>query len=248
MALPRHRFYVPPERWAGEIAQLSSEQARQIAGVLRLRAGDRVRLFDGVTAQDREAVLTRVERDQVEVTLGERYPQPPEPRTRLVAYPALLPRDRFEQVLQKLVEVGVAAIVPVAAARALVKDEADTAKRQRWERIAVEAAEQCGRGVVPSVGEPLRFAAALERATANGPVLLAYEAERRMHLVDALSPETAPEALALFTGPEGGFELAEVEQAQAAGARLVSLGPRILRAETAAPVFAALTLQALGEI
>jgi 16S rRNA (uracil1498-N3)-methyltransferase len=189
-----------------------------------------------------------VERDHVEVALGERYPQPPEPRTRLVAYPALLPRDRFEQVLQKLVEVGTAAIVPVATARALVKDEANTAKRQRWERIAIEAAEQCGRGMVPSVGEPLRFAAALERATADGLVLLAYEAERRVRLVDVLSPDAAPETLALFTGPEGGFEPTEVEQARAAGAHLVSLGPRILRAETAAPVFAALTLQALGEI
>jgi 16S rRNA (uracil1498-N3)-methyltransferase len=161
-----------------------------------------------------------------------------------VAYPALVPRDKFEGVLQKLVEVGVSAVAPVSTERSLVREPPDERRRQRWQAIMQEAAEQSGRGVIPMLRPTLPLADALRIAMAEGHALLAYEGESTLSLGEALSSlgEPAPAAVSLFVGPEGGYSVEEVAVARSVGARVVSLGPRVLRTETASPVFAALVL------
>jgi 16S rRNA (uracil1498-N3)-methyltransferase len=171
-------------------------------------------------------------------------PHAAEPRTRLVVYPALLQRDKFESVLQKLTEIGAAAIGPVLTTRALVREPPDERRRTRWRSILREAAEQSGRGVVPSLLPAVSLGAAI--GSADGVVIMAYEGERRRQLKEALTG--VAQTVSLFVGPEGGYDPAEAALAEAAGAQLITLGPRVLRTETASPLLAALVLYELGDL
>jgi len=221
------------------VGEFAPEQEHQIRRVLRLRAGDRVRVFDGVEPIDHVLELT----DDGWQAVGQ-CAQAPEPRTRLIAYPALLQRDKFETVLQKLTELGVAEIVPLLTERCLVRAAPDEARLARWRAIVREATEQCGRGRVPTVHGARQFGDALARA--EGAVLLAYEAERITDLRVALAQR--PTTVSLIVGPEGGFSATEVDLARKRGACVVTLGGRTLRAETASAVLAALVLYELGDL
>ena len=236
----RHRFLVRPDQVRGDAVEFSNEQWHQIDRVLRLRVGDTVRVFDGVERVDREVEITGAASGRVEGT----RPQPLEPTTRLVVYPALLQRDKFEVVLQKLTEIGAAAIVPVVTARSLVREAPDEHRLTRWRSIVREATEQCGRGLVPDIGPGLPFAQAVEGA--EGTLVMAYEHERHGTLKEAL--RTARATVSLFVGPEGGYSSDEADSASQAGAHLITLGPRILRTETASPLLAALVLYELGDL
>jgi 16S rRNA (uracil1498-N3)-methyltransferase len=134
----------------------------------------------------------------------------------------------------------------VLTSRTIVREAPDEKRQVRWRAILREAAEQCGRGVVPELLPALPFSQAIERASAESTVVMAYEGERRRTLAEALAG--ARPIVSLFVGPEGGFAPEEVEQAQAAGVRLTTLGPRILRSETASPLLAALVLYELGDL
>jgi len=231
-----HRFLVDPAGWRAERVVFSAAQAHQIRSVLRLRPGDQVRVFDGERACDRLVELV----GPAEGQLLDELPQAAEPRTHVVAYPSLLPRDKFELVLQKLTEVGASRIVPVVCERSLVRDPPDERRLARWRLIVQEATEQCGRGRVPQLASAESFGAAI--AHAPGQRLVAY-AGGGLSLPSAVSE--APSTVSLFVGPEGDFSPREVQQAHQAAAHLVTLGPRVLRADTASPVFAALVLYEL---
>jgi 16S rRNA (uracil1498-N3)-methyltransferase len=153
--------------------------------------------------------------------------------------------------LQKGTEIGVSRFVPVIARRTLVRDaDVVTSERlTRWERIIAEAAEQSGRGRLPELAEPLQFAVAVGDALATTQrVLIAWEEAGSGDLTAALAELPAGARVALFVGPEGGYEAAEVDLAQSQGARSITLGPRILRTETAALVGPALVLNMLGDM
>jgi 16S rRNA (uracil1498-N3)-methyltransferase len=235
-----HRFFVTPDQLDRDIVRFSPAQAHQLRSVLRLRPSGVVRVFDGLTPADRLVELVRPGEGRI---VGTRR-QPAEPRTSLVMYPALLQRDKFEPVLQKLTELGAAAIAPVITARSLVREPPDQRRLERWRAILCEAAEQCGRGVVPTLLPAQMFSTAID--SAEGAVIVAYERERHRQLRDAL--RRSPRTVAMFVGPEGGFAPEEAACAERAGAHLVTLGPRVLRTETASPVLAALVLYELGDL
>jgi 16S rRNA (uracil1498-N3)-methyltransferase len=161
-------------------------------------------------------------------------------------YPSLLQRDKFELVLQKLTEVGAAAIVPVLSVRSLVRRPPDEGRQARWRAILREAAEQCRRGVVPELLPALEFRLGIDRAIGEGTVVMAYEEERHRSLRAAL--QAAQHTVSIFVGPEGGYTPEEAAVAASAGAHLVTLGPRVLRTETASPLLAALVLYVLGDL
>jgi len=238
----KHRFFVSGDQVHGDAVTFSSEQWHQLHTVLRLRIGECVGVFDGVEPVDRRVELVGPATGRI----VDAQPQPPEPRTRLVVYPSLLQRDKFELVLQKLTEVGAAAIVPVLSARALVRQPPDAGRQARWRAILREAAEQCRRGVVPELRPALDFGQAIEQATGEGTVIMAYEEERRRSLRAAL--EGVQDTVSIFVGPEGGYTAEEAAAARQAGAELITLGPRILRTETASPLLAALVLYELGDL
>jgi 16S rRNA (uracil1498-N3)-methyltransferase len=167
-------------------------------------------------------------------------------------YQSIMKGDRFEWLLEKGTEIGVARFVPLITARAVVKPEAGGNRADRWGRIVIEAAEQSGRGAVPIVDAPQRFADAL--ANAPGVLLLPYEAaDERTPDIDAglnsdIDALFALSEVSVFIGPEGGYEDAEVAAARDAGAAIVTMGRRVLRSETAGLVAATLVLHAAGEL
>jgi 16S rRNA (uracil1498-N3)-methyltransferase len=235
-----HRFFVGHSQFSGEMVTFTEAQSHQLARVLRLRAGQHVHVFDGASATDLVVELVSASEGRV---IGQ-TPHAPEPRTCLHAYPALLQRDKFEVVLQKLTELGVAAITPVLTARGLVRSAPDEARYVRWRAIVTEAAEQSGRGRIPALCPAQPIADALRFAP--GAKLVAYEGERELSLHAALLGR--PTEVSVFVGPEGGFSLEEVQSARSLGASLITLGPRVLRAETASPVLAALVLYELCDL
>lgn len=237
----------------GELT-LPDEIAHQARDVLRLGPGDTLCLLDGVGGEY-PAEIVRISRREVTARVGAREEGLPQPAVRLTLCLGLLKATRFEWALQKGTELGVATFQPLLTERAVAAtEEFGAAKRRRYERILAEALEQCGGAWLPALTAPHTLAEALASAPADAICLIPWEEEAASPLTETLVSEAARHTSAadpevwLFIGPEGGFSAREVAQAREAGALAVTLGPRILRAETAAIVAAALALDALGAL
>lgn len=224
-----HRFFVAPGEMADERFPLPDAIARQVRAVLRLGDGDRIMLLPG----DGSAARCRLDGD--DCVVEERSAVESEPRHRLTVVQALLKGDALEEVVRQATEIGVDRFRLVVTERCVARDVSDR-KLQRLRAIAREAAEQSERGIVPGVEPPVRLAAWVE----PGAVLL-YE----RHDGDRLSQLDPPPSVII--GPEGGFTSAELAQAQAAGARLAGLGPRILRSQSVAAAAASVILSRTGD-
>lgn len=240
-----HRFFVEQPVIADQEIELPAAIAHQVTRVLRLRPGALIELLDG-SGMAYPVHLTGSDGGRVSGRVGAGGPVESEPRVAITLYVAPLKGDHFAFTLQKATEIGAAAFVPIITART-VASEASGTKLERWRRIVREAAEQSGRGRVPAVRAPLPFAAACI-AAASGPALIPWEGERNQSLGAAVRGLGPVATLGLFIGPEGGFTEAEIATATAAGIASVTLGRRILRAETAAAVATTLALAALGEM
>jgi 16S rRNA (uracil1498-N3)-methyltransferase len=238
------RFFVPPslDLTPGAPVDLPLDVVHQAGHVLRLRPGDRVILLDGA-GREAEVVLTTFSRKQVSGEVLACRPAAPPPAPHVTLYQAVLKGEHFAWVLQKATELGVAALVPVVTERTVVpfEEAAERTKHARWARIVREAAEQSRRGTLPTLHPPLRWPAACRALAAAEAALLPWE-EAATPFPPALAQARAAAHVALAIGPEGGFSPAEIAVAQAAGLTPISLGPRILRAETAALAVCALVL------
>ena len=230
---------------------LPDDIARQARDVLRLRAGDAISLLDGAGGEY-EATITEISRREVSVETGPRRPGLATPEPPITLCLGMLKAARLEFVLQKGTELGVAAFQPLVTERSVaLADELSEAKRRRYERILAEALEQCGGAWLPELQEPLMLSAALAAVPSGALSLIPWEAASGQALAAALRRERETRPITgvwLFIGPEGGFSAAEVALAERHGARAVTLGRRILRAETAALVAATLALDALGAL
>ncbi len=238
-----HRFFLPLVAIQTDSVLFPLETAHQILRVLRLRVGDTAIVLDNLGGQYR-VELTLVSNEQVRGRVIDKTLAEGEPPVHLSMYLCLTQREKFEWMLQKCTEVGAAEFTPILSSRSLVQDKhAYENKHSRWERIIQEAAEQSGRGKVPRLNLSLDYAAAVETAKAkNGICLVAWEEETTLRLPDALQGVPSGANLTLLIGPEGGLSAEEVDQAVRMGWKAVSLGPRILRMETAAIVSAALVI------
>lgn len=247
--MPRHRFFISPAQIHGQQVVLEGEQARQLSQVLRLRAPETITVLDN-RGWEYEIRLEAISSERVIGAVAARRAVTAEPAAHITLYQSMLKKDNFEWVLQKGTELGITAFVPVISQRSIVRQQAlKQNKAERWQRILIEAAEQCGRGRLPALHAPLGFDEALDAAQESDLALIPWEEEQGQGLLPLLRQRPSPpRAIALFIGPEGGYAPAEVEAAQAAGVRAVTLGPRILRAETAAVAAAALILGELGEM
>jgi 16S rRNA (uracil1498-N3)-methyltransferase len=231
-SLPKHRFHVAGEIHEGSEIPLTRDQASQITRVLRLGAGDAITVFNG-DGYDYRATLRTSGRRLLGIPSGEREPAlnwgQPDAHLGL----ALLKSDRFDLVIQKAVELGVTRITPLNTERCVVSLPVDRARQriERWRRVAREALEQCGRADRVDIVPPADFAEFLAMECSDLRVL-AWESEDGRDLSGSVGPTIGTVALAI--GPEGGFTDDEVRLARSAGFQIVSLGPVILRSETAA--------------
>ena len=223
--------------------EITGESARYLTDVLRMRVGEELILCDSARI-DHICEIVSVGKALVAVSIRDRHPNGNEPKFVATVYQGMAKGERMDLSIQKSVELGVTRYVPTACSRSIVKiKEGKDSKRERWQAIALEAARQCGRGIVPVVDAPMGFEEALKDAQENHDlVLLPWEEEKEGKLGEILAGvdfESSPK-IAVFIGPEGGFSEEEAKLAEQHGAKLVTLGKRILRTETAAPAVLAM--------
>jgi len=247
-----HRFFIPPEWLTGGAVAIAGPQAHQIARVLRMHPGDRLVVLDD-SGWEFEVHLLAVQPDLVRGEVVARRLAGGEPHTLITLYQGMLKSDHFELVLQKGTELGIVEFVPLITARTVASDrDAPGKKRARWQSIIQEAAEQSRRGRKPVLRSAMPFAQACEEASrSTGLKLLPWEEEGQTSLRGALRAAGATgreTAVHLFVGPEGGFTRDEVALARGYGLLPVTLGRRILRAETAGLVAAAAILYERGDL
>jgi 16S rRNA (uracil1498-N3)-methyltransferase len=237
------RLFVPRRRLAGPTLPFLADDRRYLLRVRRLRAGDSFEVFDGEGGR----YPARVDEEMDSATLGPREADAPAAGLRVELWPGIPRSNKLDLIVQKATELGVARIVPLLTHRSVARVSAErlSGRMQRWRRIAAEAARQCGRADVPDVSEPRDLASFLKRAE-EGAAGLVYEGRSETSLRGFLAALPKDGGVALAVGPEGGFEPSEVDLADAAGVPLLSLGSRILRAETAAIVACALAQAASG--
>lgn len=231
MSLPR--FHVPEPiapATAGAAIALPERVAHHATRVLRLRVGDRIVLFDG-TGGEHRARLVRVDRQGAQAEIERHDPIEREAPVAVTLAQSVLATDAMDYAVRKAVELGVAHIVPVIAERSqrIGERERGAKRQQHWQAIAIAACEQCGRNRVPAVGSPLTLDDYLATIGERNVAIAAPNAPLSLAALCAESPP--PHVL---VGPEGGLTDAEVERATARGAKAVHLGPRVLRADTAA--------------
>lgn len=230
--------------------RLEGEIAHQLSRVLRMRPGEEILLLDGLGTEYR-VVLEDVARDSASGRVVGRSECCAEASCRVAVCLALLNKaDKYEWALQKGTELGAARFHPVQTERS-VPSPPEKGRRERWERIIREAAEQSGRCVLPTLDDTLPFDRALsrevEQATANNHLAILTTGGATRSLREMLAG-SRPQSVSIFVGPEGGFSEREIGEAREQGAFLVGLGPRTLRAETAAVTSLALVLYELGEM
>lgn len=241
-----HRFFVPLEWIEGDGVTVRGSQAHQIAHVLRLKPGDRFTVLDN-TGFEWEAVLLDAGSDRVRGRIEGRRRCDSEPGLSVSLYQALLKGDRIETVLQKGTELGVSEFILFESTRCVARAPRPM-RLERWRAIVTEAAEQSRRGRVPPLHGVMRFDEACRGI--SGAAIMPWEGERRQGLREALQAlrSSAGGKVAVFIGPEGGFADAEVELARRRGILPVSLGKRILRAETAGIAVVSAVLYEFGEM
>ena len=235
-----HRFYLPPDRWTDEAPELKESDSHHCADVLRLEVGESVVIFDGL-GKVAEAELTRVHRKHCVLRVGHAYVTPA-PRCGITLVQAIPKGKNMDLILQKGVELGASRIVPLLSSRTVVRmDDASDAerKRERWQQIALEACKQCGRNSVPLVVVPSSVEQFLEDRPSTELLLLASlqpdaRTIKEVLAAHANSSGEHPRSVTVMVGPEGDFTPEEIAMIKGAGASAVSLGPTILRAETAA--------------
>lgn len=226
------RFFVSAEVLQSTCAVLEGEHAAHIK-VLRMTPGETVTLCDGC-GHEAECVVESIAPGQVQVSVGAVKDSSSEPKLKCSIYMGFPKADKFEHVIQKATELGAHEVIVFPCSRSISRpDSKSLAKKlERWQKIAVSAAEQCGRGYIPQVLALGSFDEAVKRACRAEFSALFYENEHTLSLRQAVEQKPFATA-ALMTGPEGGLTEAEVQAAHTAGMAVCSLGPRILRCETA---------------
>lgn len=227
----------------GQSVALSREESDHMVRALRMQAGDSVQLMAAERLYSAEIVS--VTGGVVQVMPLQELPSP-EPRARITLVQGLPKADKLEWIVQKATELGVYQVQPVEMERSVARlTNKEDKKRERLNRIALEAAKQAGRAHVPQVLPALRFADAAQAL--RGSVYVAWEEAEGLRLSQAVA-EDQPKEITLVIGPEGGITAEEIARLTAIGARPVTLGRRILRTETAGLCALAVTMAALGEM
>ncbi|HIV96852.1 MAG TPA: 16S rRNA (uracil(1498)-N(3))-methyltransferase [Candidatus Agathobaculum stercoravium] len=239
------RFFVDGQPEDGMLV-LRGENAHHAGRVLRLRPGEAVTLCDG-KGTDYDCTVETLEKDAVTCRVLGSHPADTEPKQQLTLFMALPKGDKMEFIVQKAVELGVSEIVPYLSKNCVSRPDKTDKKVERWRKIAVEAAKQCGRGVLPAVHAVVPAAEAVRLAAQAETALFLYENEKQTGLRDALAGGVG-KTVSLMVGPEGGFAPEEAAAAKDAGLVSVSLGTRILRCETAPVAALAAVLYAGGNM
>ena len=242
------RFAIAPERLVDGRVTFDAAETRHLARVLRLQPGDTVVASDGAGHDYTvrlDAIRPRAQGTVVGVRAGA-----PASRLEVTLVQGLPKSDKLEAIVRAATELGVSRVLPALTARTVVRlmGRAAEARRERWQRVAREAAKQCGRAIVPDVAVARPLSACLDDVGDAALGLCLWEGDAPPLSTTLAEISRAPSRVALLVGPEGGLERAEVDAARTRGWRVVSLGPRILRTETAGPAVLAIVQSRWGDL
>lgn len=235
-----HRFFVEGNQISDQHILIQGDDFKHISRVLRLSKGDLIEVCDG-KKNDYRVAIKKLSKDHLSGQILESYRSLGENENfQITLFQALAKGPKMEMIIQKNVELGIQRIYPFSCLRSIVElGKKEEKKRERWQRIAYEAAKQSKRGIIPEIGQVLTISRIAKMQKEFDLVLLAYEGEKEKRLKQVLwdfgkdHPQGQNLSLAIIVGPEGGFDSQEVRLLTDAGACPVSLGRRILRTETA---------------
>ncbi len=244
------RFFV--DHHLTENICITGEDAHHIVRVLRMKVGDLITIVSKTDGQAGTATITGIKENYVEVTLNELDSGNNESPVQLILAQALPKSDKMDYIIQKAVELGVTKIIPLETEFCITHYDASKKqqRQQRWQKIAAEAAKQCGRNIVPVVEAICSLTDFLVSLPANSSeqlVIMLYEKATGRGLKQVFNQQSM-QSFVLLVGPEGGFSNNEAELCRKYGAEIVTLGPRILRTETAAVVGVAVVMYHFGDI
>lgn len=231
-----HHFFVEPAQIQGNEVRITGSDVRHIKNVLRMKTGEELSVSNGMDQKEYRCGIEKLGEDEILCRVRFIKEADVELPSKVYLFQGLPKGDKMELIVQKAVELGVYEIIPVAARRAVVKLDKKKAehKRERWQGIAEAAAKQSRRKAVPFVKPVMAMKEAIAYASAMDVRLIPYEMaegmEKTKEIIGSLKPG---QSIAVFIGPEGGFEESEIEEARNAGISPVTMGRRILRTETA---------------
>ena len=230
-----HHFFVTPQQISGDKIRIEGGDVNHMKNVLRMKLHEKAEISDG----ESRTYLCEVEAYEEDVAvlhILEEMEADTEPASKLYLFQGLPKSDKMELIVQKAVELGVYQVIPVAMKRSVVRldDKKAAKKADRWTSIAESAAKQAGRSRIPEVTMPLSYNEALKMAEELDVTLLPYELAGGMEVTrEVIRQIKSGQSVGIFIGPEGGFEPEEVDAAVSMGAKVITLGRRILRTETA---------------
>ena len=245
-----HHFFVEPSKIQGNHIFIDGPDVNHIRNVLRMNPGEEVNVTDGSGEKVYRCAIAAIGEDTVELNIMWAQEKGMELPSKIYLFQGLPKSDKMELIIQKAVELGVYEIIPMATARAVVKldQKKAAAKVKRWQAISESAAKQSKRLLIPEVKEPVKFSEALKLASDLDVRLIPYELAEGMDGTRRIIQSVKPgQSVAVFIGPEGGFEEAEVELAKEAGFQAITLGRRILRTETAGMTVLSILMYQLEE-
>ncbi|MBP2072710.1 16S rRNA (uracil(1498)-N(3))-methyltransferase [Thermoanaerobacterium butyriciformans] len=242
------KFFVKNEDIKDGIARINGDDAHHIINVLRFKIGTKLIISNGKNQY--VVSVIDIENSSVILKIIEEYNQVVESPVNITLYQGLPKSDKMDLIIQKCTEIGIKKIVPVETEFSTIKIKEKNIynKISRWKKISLEASKQSGRSIVPDVLMPVGFKDALESLNEFDLCLIPYEKETNMRLKDVLKKNFDAKNICVFIGPEGGFSENEIMAAIEYGAIPVTLGPRILRTETAGIVTSSIILYELGDL
>jgi len=238
------RFYAAPEEFEGTSIKLSTEETRHLRDVLRLSVGDQIQIFDGEGREFIAEIATVAKRETLLTIVDEISAPAPESNLDLTIAASVYKNDKFDLVIQKAVELGVARISPILTFRSESKIDAALNRTDRWRKIALEATKQCERARIMTVDVPVSFEDFLSGLTDGSGDLLMFSEKDGRSIPDLGNPKK----ITALVGPKGGWEDSEIALAETKGFVPIKLGKRIMKAETAVITFAALLQHRFGDL
>lgn len=245
-----HKFFVLPENFQDNNACIYGDDVKHIYKVLRLKEKDMI-CINNCNGEEYLGEIQDITRDEVKVHIIEKLPINNESSVEINLYQGLPKASKMDLIVQKSTELGIRSITPVITERVVVKSELGEFKKlDRWIRIAKEACKQCKRSIIPAVNAPVDFSEMLEELKNQDLIVVPYENEDNFGIKKLMSnvKKENVKKIAVVIGPEGGFEEKEIVILKNSGAEIVTLGPRILRTETAGFVCTSLLMYELGDI
>lgn len=243
------KFFVDKCQIKDDMIEIIGQDVRHIKDVLRLGENSEIIICDG-EGTDYNCMTTQVDKEMIAAKILNQNTSKAEPKTKVTLFQSLIKGDKFEWVIQKAIEIGVTEIIPMQTVHCVSKmdhsKKAD-AKVNRWNKIAQSAAKQSGRGTIPKVTSPVSYAQALKLCAEMDLGCIAYEKEDQTNLKPYIQ-NAKGKTIGVLIGPEGGFSKEEIFAAEKTNIQAITLGPRILRSETASIVLVANILYELGEM